>query len=320
MQIQINSSQAEDPHFTLDDGIWKPVVTYQRSGEAFTHWDYAGDKGSTIRFGDGEFGRIPVAKTVFKVSYRLGEKRRSNVSANTIKYMKEQPAFVDSITNPMPAFGGMDEETADELRQLAPEAFRSITYRAVRPEDYAEAAERLPWVQRAGATFRWTGSWLTAFVSPDPRGMAILKDELRLDLLRQMDRFRQVGRDVNVMAPSYADMDIEIEICITPEAYAGQVREKVLDRLTGKKGAVTKPGYFSADNFTFGTALNRSALEAVVQAEEGVLAVKNITYRRRGWFGWRTLELAPYYPGDQTIIRIENDPLHPERGVVRLKL
>ena len=45
---------------------------------------------------------------------------------------------------------------------VAPEAFRAVTYRAVRPEDYAEAAERLPWVQRAGATFRWTGSWLTA--------------------------------------------------------------------------------------------------------------------------------------------------------------
>ncbi len=38
-----------------------------------------------------------------------------------------------------------------EIRQLAPEAFRALTYRAVRPEDYAEAAERLDWVQRAAA-------------------------------------------------------------------------------------------------------------------------------------------------------------------------
>ena len=66
----------------------------------------------------------------------------------------------------MASFGGLDAETPEVLRQLAPDAFKAITYRAVRPGDYAEAAERLAWVQKAGSVFRWTGSWLTAFVTP----------------------------------------------------------------------------------------------------------------------------------------------------------
>jgi hypothetical protein len=41
---------------------------------------------------------------------------------------------------------------------------------AVRPEDYGRQSERLPWVQRAQGTFRWTRSWLTAFVAADPQG------------------------------------------------------------------------------------------------------------------------------------------------------
>ena len=44
-----------------------------------------------------------------------------------------------------------------------------MTYRAVVPADYEAAAETLPWVQRAGTAFRWTGSWLTVFTTPDTR-------------------------------------------------------------------------------------------------------------------------------------------------------
>ena len=33
------------------------------------------------------------------------------------------------------------------------------TRRAVRPEDYSQIIERMPFVQRASSTTRWTGSW-----------------------------------------------------------------------------------------------------------------------------------------------------------------
>jgi predicted phage baseplate assembly protein len=317
--LGVNSSQSEDLHFTLDDGSWRQVVRFQRSGEEFIHQDYAEDKGATIRFGDGEFGRVPSSKSVFRVYYRLGGGSRSNVSTNSLRHMSPLPPFVLASTNPIHAFGGIDAESPNELRQLAPEAFRALTFRAVRPEDYAEAAERLPWVQHAGAVFRWTGSWLSAFVTPDPRGTTTLQDERRIDLIRQLDRFRQAGREVNVLSPEYADLDLEIEICISPGAYFGEVKKRLLEILIGKKGVIARRGYFSADKFTFGTPLSRSSLEAAIQSVHGVHAVLNILYRRRGWFDWRPLVLSPYDPGMNAIIRVENDPFYPERGSVKIK-
>ena len=212
----------------------------------------------------------------------------------------------------------MDAETPSELRQLASDAFRSTTYRAVRPEDYAEAAERLPWVQKAGSVFRWSGSWLSAFVTPDPTGTVYLESGNRIDLTNQLDRFRQAGRETHVMDPVYASMDMEIEICVAADAYAGQVKERVMIALMGKKGLRPKTGYFSPDRFTFGTFLERSTLEAAIQDVPGVKAIEKIYFRRRGWFGKRVFTELSYDPGKDTIIRIANDPLYPEKGTLKL--
>ena len=203
------------------------------------------------------------------------------------------------------------------MRQLAPDAFRAITYRAVRPEDFGEAAERLPWVQRANATFRWTGSWVMAFVTADPRGAVRITDDQDLELGRQIDRFRQAGREAYTADPRYADVDLEITICVEPFAYPGQVKERVLEALLGSPG-LPVPAFFHPDHFSFGTPLWRSRLEAAIQGIDGVRAVTGIRIRRRGVFDWRPLT-GPHYPvGDHEVIRVENDPDRPERGTLEL--
>ncbi len=71
--------------------------------------------------------------------------------------------------NPLPAAGGIEPEDIEAARRDAPQAFRTQE-RAVTAADYAAAAERRPDVQRAAATFRWTGSWHTVFVTADRFG------------------------------------------------------------------------------------------------------------------------------------------------------
>lgn len=316
--IGVNSSESEDLHFTLDDGTWDRVVGYQRMGEEIVHKDYLLNQGVTLRFGDGEFGKVPDDDSVFLVYYRIGGGNHSNVSAGSINTFANRPAFVSDITNPLPASTGLDAETPVELRQVVADAFRSVTYRAVRPEDYAEAAERLPWVQKAGAVFRWTGSWLSAFVTVDPKGKVGLDLLERKELQNQMDRFRQAGREVHATEPEYANIDLEIDICVATDSYSGEVKKRVMEALMGTKGWWPKEGYFSPDRFTFGTWLDRSSLEAAIQDVPGVKAVEGIRLRRRGWFAWRIFREYSYDPGKHVIIRIENDPLHPERGTLKL--
>lgn len=313
--VGVYAAQGLDNDYTLEDGSWRRVVGYQRPAGEVAHRDYAGNEGVTIRFGNGAFGRRPAEKTVFRVDYRLGGGRQGNVAAGALRHAA---AGWFAVSNPLPAAGGADPETPEEVRQSAPEAFRAVTFRAVRPEDYAEAARRLPWVQQAGASFRWTGSWLSAFVTPDPRGATLLAGTRRRELETHLDRFRQAGRQVHVANPQYADIDLEIIVCVAPYAYPGEVKERVLAALQGRNGVRPVPGYFSPDRFTFGTPLERSTLEATIQEVPGVLAVESIRFRRRGWFEWRPFTEWGYAPGDQAIIRVDNDPLHPERGSFKI--
>lgn len=312
------SSQATDRHFILDDGTWDRVVAFQRAGRQHVHVDYARGSGNTIRFGDNVFGRIPPARTVFEVTYRVGNGAHGNVPAGSLTSIDSAASFVQGVTNPFAATNGIDPEPPARIRALAPEAFRSRTFRAVRPDDYAEAAQRLPWVQRAGATFRWTGSWLSAFVTPDPRGSSTLMPSQQAELRGHLEGYRQAGREVHVSSPQYADVDLAVVVCVEPGALASEVKEGVRQALLGRGGAPARPGFFSADNFTFGMPLDRSALEAKVQAVPGVRAVQSMSIRRRGWSDWRDFTELALGVADREVIRLENDPLHPERGSLRL--
>lgn len=313
------SSLPQERDYTLDDGMWRRVVGYQRPQGMVIHQDYATGAGKTVRFGDGEFGLIPAEGTIFQVDYRLGNGVAGNVEAETIlNFDSASLTFIEAVSNPFAVTNGQEEESMSDTKTLATEAFRAVTYRAVRKEDYAEAAERLDWVQKAGAEFRWTGSWLTGFVTPDPYKETNLSEEHALDLGRQMERFRQAGREVYVTEPVYADLDLEMDICLDQDAFPAEVKARILVAMFGKGGPRPTVGYFSPDRFTFGTPLLRSTLEATVQMVPGVKAVERIRIRRRGWFQMREFAEYAYHPGKGVIIRVNNDPLHPEQGTLKL--
>jgi hypothetical protein len=318
-----------DRRFTLDDGIWRGIIGFDRIGETIVHQDYATSTGFTVRFGDGEFGRIPERNddegNVFRVTYRNGPGTRANVARDTIVDMdgpdgagRNLPVFVESITNPSAVTDGIDPEQAEVIRQLVPEAWRAITHRAVRPEDYAEQAERLPWVQRANGCFRWTGSWRSVFVSADPLGTFELSSEHRAELEDTLDRVRQAGREVIVRDPKFVPIDLEITICVAETAFVGEVAERVLRELLGRGGVRPIAGFFDPDNFTFGTPLRRAALEARIQSVVGVRAVERMRIRPRGVERLRAFTELEYRVADNEVIRLENDKSFPERGILRL--
>ncbi len=319
-QRSLLDADPEVPAFTLDDGIRRRIIGFHRLGEEVVHLDYAAGSGFSVRFGDGEFGRVPSDGTVFRVRYRTGPGTRANLPADTVTILDDPDpnpavswptlaAIADSVTNPFPITTGVDPEPPEVIKQLAPEAFRAEPLRAVRDEDYREIAERLlPWIQRAGATARWTGSWLTEFATADPLGAFFLSDERRTELETTLDCVRQVGREVYVRDPVFINLDLQVKICVAPSAYPGQVEERVTAALTGPAG------FFHPDNFTFGTPLRRAALEAAIQAVPGVRGVEEICLRARGLTDLVLFSDLTFEAADNRILRLQNDPRFPERG------
>jgi hypothetical protein len=202
---------------------------------------------------------------------------------------------------------------------MAPQAFRATPpYRAVRAEDYERAAMALPWVQRAGTSFRWTGSWPTVFTAVDPRASEELPPRRAAELTELLNRYRLAGYESFALPPRYASLDLEVTVCARPDAFRGDVQSGVLAVLDALPHADGTFGFFHPDRFTFGVPLERSAVEAAVQDAHGVDGVIDVRYSRRG----QTPGLVPmpdFVPvARDEIVRVDNDPRRPERGSVRV--
>ncbi len=141
------ADSATDPHF---------VVEIEFDGTA------------RLRFGDDVNGLRPESDSVFTAAYRVGNGTAGNVGADTLIHSAGDPR-IDSCTNPMPASGGTDPETVDQIRRRAPQAFLTQE-RAVTMADYERVTEMNRQVENAVATLRWTGSWYTVFITAEPKG------------------------------------------------------------------------------------------------------------------------------------------------------
>ena len=104
------------------------------------------------------------------------------------------------VRNPLPAQGGCDPETMEEVRQYAPDAFR-VQERAVTEQDWAEVVQRNPEVQKAAARFRWTGSWTTVFVTIDRKGGGKVDAKFAREMRAHLERYRIAGYDLEIRGP-----------------------------------------------------------------------------------------------------------------------
>jgi hypothetical protein len=282
-------------------------------------WDVDGDDADSVRFGDGVFGERPAIESAFDVTYRVTKGEAGNVAIDTITGI--DPALSSVIlraTNPFAGAGGADEEPLDDVGRNAPHAFRARKLRAVRAEDYDEAAETLQWVLDAGTAFRWTGSWLTVFTTAQPRGRDVAPIADEISLVELLDRRRLAGYEVYTPRPRYIGIDLVVTVCALPTALRGEVEAAVLKELGTGVRADGRPAFFAPDQFRFGEPLERSELEIAAQRAAGVDGVVCTRYRRRGVVPDFEPMPETVTVGRDEIVCVDNDLSRPERGSLRV--
>jgi len=306
-------ASAFETAFTIDPAAYRAIAT---NSDQSIQSDYDTDKGATLRFGDSVFGANPDDGMLFTVTYRYGAGSVGNVAADAISQL--DPTVIatgafSAVTNPLPATGGADAQTIQSVQRLAPQAFRAVLLRAVLASDYVAAADTLPWVKRAGTVFRWTGSWLTTFTTPEPVATEAIALDDRVELIDLLNRYRMAGTESYVPDPDYVSIDLVVELCAAAGAFAAQVKMMVIEALS-PIGPNAAAAFFAVSNFAFGQSLQRSRLEAAIQAVPGVEGVLCIYYRLRD----HTAGFAPMTDtvpvGVDQILRCDNDPSRPNNG------
>jgi len=305
---------------------WQPQNHLLNSLEDDRHFVIETDnqRQAHLRFGDGELGRLPEAKMQFTANYRIGNGIVGNVGSESISYIvyRNHVSTNDKLQprNPFPAKGGTEPESLSEVKIYAPQAFRKILERAVTPEDYATLAERHPAVQRASATFRWTGSWYEVMVAIDPYGKIQSIDKLLDEVEKYLFKYRRIGHDLTVVQAKYVPLDIVMVVCVKPGYLNGHVKPALLDVFSNSIMPDGRNGFFHPDRLTFGQSIRLSSLIATAKAVPGVenLVVTKFEQIFEGPNQELENGILPISPLE--IARLDNDPSFPENGKLELKM
>jgi hypothetical protein len=321
-------------------GTWLPQRDLLSSDDGQRDFVVEVDDDGTpsLRFGDDANGQAPGPGRTFVATYRVGNGVRGNVGGAgtapaeppaeppgsdgrrcTIAHVVSADTGMTGVRNAMGARGGIDPESVERVRQLAPNAFR-VQERAVTPDDYAEVTMRHPQIQRAAATMRWTGSWHTMFLTIDRLGGLPVDAPFEGRIRNHVERYRMAGQDVEVDAPQFVALEVDLHVCVQADYFRSHVKQALLEVL----GSTTTPdgrrGLFHPDRFTFGQPVYVSRLYSAAQAIEGVASVEVRRFQRLGQAPTDAAESGVLPLGRLEIARLDNDPSFPEHGVLRIDL
>jgi hypothetical protein len=326
-KLPASAARIQDPRNALPAGAaldgeetWRPQRDLLASNRFSTEFvvETENDGGARLRFGDGRNGMAPTPGEQLLATYRLGGGARGNVGPEAISRIVTDDAMlakaVKRVRNPLPAAGGQDPESPEQVRQYAPQAFR-VQERAVTEDDFARIAERYPGVQRAVARLRWTGSWHTVYISVDRRGgrSAARDAGFNAGLRAYVERFRLAGYDLEIRDPVYVPLDITLQVCVQLDRFAADV-ELALRRRFGTTTYDGQPAFFNPDQFSFGGPLYLSQLVKAALDVPGVASVKATVFQRWGKTASGELAAEVIRAEPLEVVRLDNDPNFPENG------
>jgi hypothetical protein len=285
------------------------------------------DGRALVRFGDGAEGMQPEDGAFIKAIYRVGVGRAGNIGAEALAHLLlvgGAPPPIVSVRNPLAAWGGVEPEPAEQVKRFAPVAYRSQQRRAVTEADYARVAAMHPDVFAAVATFRWTGSWHTVYVTIDPRGREDVPTQLAESVHEWVQRFTMAGYDLEIVAPVYVPLDLVIQVCVGEAYFRADVEQAVLAALSNAVLPGGVGGFFAPGRFTFAQPLYVSQLYQAILAVPGADSAIALKFARRyepdppatttnlgrGYINAARLE----------ILRCDSDPNFPENGAVQLQM
>jgi hypothetical protein len=195
-----------------------------------------------------------------------------------------------------------------------------VQERCVTAQDYADRAMQVPGVARAAATFRWTGSWQTAFVTIERDGNLPLDPEFKNVVKAYLDRYRMAGVDLEVEDALRVPLAVTLHVCIAPGYVAADVAAILTQVFSSGLLPDGTPAMFNPARFVMGRPFYLSPLVAAAQSVDGVQSVRVEEFRREADPSDDGRAAGVLVPDRLELFELANDPNFPERGIFTLTL
>jgi hypothetical protein len=226
----------------------------------------------TVQFGDGINGaRTPTGQTNIRAVYRVGIGLAGMVQAGQLSQALDRPQGLQSATNPSPATGGSDPDTAETARVSAPLHVLTLD-RVVSLEDYQNYCLVFGGIAKALATLTWFNDLQGVFLTvAGPEGAAI-ESPTTGDLITAL---RNIGNPyVPIFVQTFTPRLFELGANVQIDTYDYDPKQVLAQIWTSLITA------FSFDQRDFGQGVAQSEIIAVIQQVPGVIAVEITTFYR----------------------------------------
>ncbi|MCP2268982.1 putative baseplate assembly protein [Actinokineospora diospyrosa] len=265
---------------------WTVVRDFTGSGAEDRHVVFDGD---TLRFGpavteDGavvQRGALPRADALVRVrEYWAGGGKHGNVAAGALRALDGFPDV--TVTNPLPATGGRDAETVDEVWRRAPFALRARD-RAVTAQDYEYLArEAAPELARAHCVLGEDGAinvLLVPNAPSDEMGRVDFNDlglgqKTLLTVADYLDERRVIGTTVVVDVPRYGGVTVVAQVQRAPGMSTARTHDAALRALYTYLHPII--GGPTGTGWPLGRPVHVGDIYAVLHQVEGVSGVDDV--------------------------------------------
>jgi Baseplate J-like protein len=233
---------------------------------------------------------IPPAGQEIRVWYKYGGGSAGNVSAHALTVLKD-PITGVSVTNPIPATGGRDQESLQNALIRGPQELHSLS-RAVTARDFELIA-----TQCSGAVNRakaFTQAQLWAHATPGTVEVALVPEinistnqlhsitadslqschieSVRKQIQTVLDSRKPLGTHCIVNWMNYKKVSIKAKITIHREEQVNQVKQRVLNELYSSICPVKLSAGFKPP-WPFGQSLKAWDVYKIIGSEPAVLSV-----------------------------------------------
>ena len=222
------------------------------------------DGAGTIQFGDGRHGaRLPTGQDNVRAIYRKGIGATGNLQSGQLSQLLSRPLGLKAASNPLPAEGGVDPDSAEHARRNMPLGVRTLG-RVVSVQDYEDYALAFTGIAKAQATVLSTRAGRTVFITVAGDGGVQPPDLTLAKLLNTL----KLNGDPLVHCETKAYNEATFHLGLKVKRDPDYDSKKVLADVEAALRAA-----FSFDACDFGRVVSRSAIIAVAQQVEGVLGV-----------------------------------------------
>lgn len=274
---------------------WTEVPNFDASGPTDRHYVVDSVDGE-VRFGDGVQGRIPSrGRDNVRLSYRTGGGTGGNVPRDAIRELKSAIPFLTAVTNPLPADGGVDQESTAATLERAPEQLRARR-RGVTAADIEVLARnasgrvaRAKCLPQTGPSGESRPGWVTVLIVPEtsaqrPRLSRGLRKQLKRSLADVAPAALAVDRGDRLVVrdPTYVETNVDVVVQATGELTLSMLERDVEARVEAFLHPLS--GGPVGEGWWFGELPSVSETYALLEGLDGVGHVEqlSLTYRWGG--------------------------------------